>query len=123
MLRDASQRAWAVEASALAMCCDAPQHEGEGARRILASGREEPTCGCAKRPSARSPCFRPVIYREPRNCNVSSVSAAFAHPGGGEAADQEQEPDQTREHRQHADAAHHARLARAQSEPIVAVVG
>src|SRR5262249_61994227 len=30
MLRDASQRASAVDAPALASCCDAPQHEGEG---------------------------------------------------------------------------------------------
>src|SRR5262249_29970710 len=36
MLRDASQRIWAVEAAALAWRCDAPQHEGVGARRILA---------------------------------------------------------------------------------------
>src|SRR5262245_4579123 len=36
MLRDASQRTWAVEAPALASGCDAPQHEGDGARRILA---------------------------------------------------------------------------------------
>src|SRR5262245_17748470 len=28
MLRDASQRSRVVEASALASCCDAPQHEG-----------------------------------------------------------------------------------------------
>jgi|SRR5690242_12334322 hypothetical protein len=38
MLRDASQRASAVEASALATCCDAPQHEG--AARF---GRTKPT--------------------------------------------------------------------------------
>src|SRR5499427_303262 len=37
MLRDASQRIWAMEAPALAFGCDAPQHEGDGARRILAS--------------------------------------------------------------------------------------
>jgi hypothetical protein len=30
MLRDASQRIWALEAPALASRCDAPQHEGEG---------------------------------------------------------------------------------------------
>src|SRR2546430_2416599 len=36
MLRDASQRTWAVEAVALTWCCDAPQHEGERAPRILA---------------------------------------------------------------------------------------
>ena len=34
MLRDASQRAWAVEAPALASRCDAPQHEGERARQV-----------------------------------------------------------------------------------------
>src|SRR5262249_29882049 len=32
MLRDASQRTWAVEAPALASGCDAPQHEGEHRR-------------------------------------------------------------------------------------------
>src|SRR5262249_729650 len=36
MLRDASQRASAGDVPALASRCDAPQHEGEGARRILA---------------------------------------------------------------------------------------
>src|SRR5262245_11976504 len=36
MLRDASRRAWAVEAPALATGRDAPQHEGEGAPRVLA---------------------------------------------------------------------------------------
>src|SRR5262249_25687087 len=36
MLRDASRRAWAVEAPALASGRDAPQHEGEGAPRVLA---------------------------------------------------------------------------------------
>jgi hypothetical protein len=35
MLRDASQRAWAVEAPELASRCEAPQHEGEGAQRIF----------------------------------------------------------------------------------------
>src|SRR5262249_22602467 len=38
MLRDASQRAWAVEAPALASRCDAPQHEGKGARVVPARG-------------------------------------------------------------------------------------
>jgi hypothetical protein len=37
MLRDASQRDSAVEGSALLSRCDAPQHEGEGARCILAN--------------------------------------------------------------------------------------
>ena len=46
MLRDASQRIWAVEAAALAWRCDAPQHEGVGARRILAkpNRRERRPC-------------------------------------------------------------------------------
>ena len=35
MLRDASQRIWALEAPALASRCDAPQHEGEGRRTNL----------------------------------------------------------------------------------------
>jgi hypothetical protein len=30
-----------------------------------------PTCGCRKRAPAHPPCFRPVLYREPRNFNVS----------------------------------------------------
>ena len=41
MLRDESQRIWAVEALALASRCDAPQHEGEGGPRILAK-RSQP---------------------------------------------------------------------------------
>src|SRR6266566_313394 len=60
MLRDASQRASALEAPALASRCDAPQHEGRRALRILAKqtrrsfwpneakrqrGRGGPTCG------------------------------------------------------------------------------
>src|SRR5262249_7535234 len=36
MLRDASQRIWAVEAPALASRCAAPQHEGDGARVVPA---------------------------------------------------------------------------------------
>jgi hypothetical protein len=32
--------------------------------------REEPTCGCRKRPPTRVSCFRPVIYRELCNENV-----------------------------------------------------
>jgi hypothetical protein len=30
----ASQRIWALEALALASCCDAPRYEGEGAPRV-----------------------------------------------------------------------------------------
>jgi len=33
---------------------------------------EEPTCGCRKRSPGPFPCFRPVLYRECRNSNVSS---------------------------------------------------
>src|SRR5215831_1430661 len=69
MLRDASQRGSAVDASALASCCDAPQHEGERGRRYVgqrdplvilakrshvAVRKEEPTCGCGKRSRLRS---------------------------------------------------------------------
>jgi hypothetical protein len=133
MLRDASQRASAGEAPALASRCDAPQHEGERSaahfgetnpRIILAKrtqahfgenepkdhfavrssprkrgpmitadgygsrlsprfregrlGRrwlgpsEGPTCGCTKRLPGWLPCFRPVIYRDLCNSNVSS---------------------------------------------------
>jgi hypothetical protein len=39
MLRDASQRASAAEASALALRCDAPQHEDAGAKHQLAAVR------------------------------------------------------------------------------------
>src|SRR5262249_6683683 len=39
MLRDASQRIWAVEGTALASRCDAPQHEGERLLRMRARGR------------------------------------------------------------------------------------
>src|SRR5262249_48726119 len=65
----------AVAAAVLARCV-APQHEGPGARRILASQSAAraltPTCGCGKRSPAWFPCFRPVLYRERRNFNVSS---------------------------------------------------
>src|SRR5262249_3465709 len=44
----------------------------------------------------------------------------FAHPGRGEAADEEQKPDESSEYRQHADAAHHACLAHAHPDPVVA---
>ena len=37
MLRDASQRIWGAEASALASRCDAPQHEGEGKHQPAAA--------------------------------------------------------------------------------------
>src|SRR5262249_31032401 len=88
MLRDASQRIWAMEAPALAFGCDAPQHEGDGARRVLAkrSHVEEPTCGCGKRSLVRLACFRPVIYREPRNFNVSGGSRALRRASLGGVA-------------------------------------
>jgi hypothetical protein len=38
--------------------------------------REGPTCGCGKRSRAPFPCFRPVLYRERRNSNVSSRQRA-----------------------------------------------
>src|SRR5262245_52777492 len=67
MLRDAALRA-------------APQHEGDGARRILAkrSQVEEPTCGCKETTPAAFHCFRIVIYNERRNFNVSSRQRAVA---------------------------------------------
>src|SRR5262249_11586355 len=37
----ASQRIWAGEAPALAWCCDAPQHEGAGAKHQLAAVRDD----------------------------------------------------------------------------------
>ena len=51
------------------------------------------------------------------------ISAAFAHPGGGKATDKQKEPDQTGKNRQHADASHHACLADAQTQPVVALEG
>src|ERR1700746_474497 len=84
---------------------------------------EGPTCGCTKWRPAQFHCFRIVIYNGFCNRNVSSVSAAFAHPGGGETPDQQQEPEKSGEHRRPADAATRARLARAKPEPVVTVVG
>src|SRR5665213_731106 len=49
--------------------------------------------------------------------------AALAHPGAGEAAEQEQQAEQAGEDRQHADAAHHAGVAHFQADPVVALVG
>jgi hypothetical protein len=73
---------------------------------------------------------RAVVYREITNWRVrprqngkiaspvaagdTRASAAFAHPHGGEAAEQKQKTDQSGEDRQHPDAADHGRLARAQ---------
>jgi hypothetical protein len=67
-----------VEEYALLSRCDAPQHEGEGARILpkrtqggcVPDPSEKPTCGCRKRPPTSAPCFRPVIYRELCNENV-----------------------------------------------------
>src|SRR5262249_36176064 len=42
MLRDASQRIWAVEGPALASRCDAPQHEGERLLRMMARAKHQP---------------------------------------------------------------------------------
>src|SRR5262249_3476924 len=60
MLRDASQRASAGEAPALASRCDAPQHEGEGRRAFWRNepnrhfGETNPTSILAKRTQAGS---------------------------------------------------------------------
>src|SRR6266496_4175102 len=65
-----------------------------------------------------------TCFQKKRTADAAQFAlAAFAHPRGGESADEEQQPDQSGEYRQHADAAHHARLARAQSQPVVTVVG
>src|SRR3984893_690872 len=40
---------------------------------------EKPTCGCGKRSRAPLPCFRPVIYREWCNSNVSRRQRASDH--------------------------------------------
>jgi len=81
MLRDASQLFESLEPPMLAWRCDAPQHEGAGARRILASpvAREAPTCGCGKRSSAPIHCFQIVIYNEDRNSHVSSANSRSRH--------------------------------------------
>jgi len=42
--------------------------------------RGGPTWGCTKSPPVRLPCFRPVIYRERRNFNVSSRRRAGRRP-------------------------------------------
>src|SRR5262245_49036289 len=56
--------------------CDAPQHEGgRPARFGQTKSREEPTFGCKETTPAPFACFRPVIYREPRNSNVSRAIA------------------------------------------------
>jgi hypothetical protein len=55
MLRDASQRTWAAEASAPASRCDAPQHEGEGAPRILAKRIQRVFCPSVSSPRKRGP--------------------------------------------------------------------
>jgi hypothetical protein len=88
MLRDASQPQLRCGRMRACLGCDAPQHEGARAAHFGKAkrrrGREQATCGCEKRPSARFPCFRPVLYRERRNSNVSSVDARSAepHPSG-----------------------------------------
>jgi hypothetical protein len=38
--------------------------------------REGPTCGCGKRCPGGSPCFRPVLYRELRYCNVCRLQSS-----------------------------------------------
>src|SRR5262249_60469513 len=52
----------------------------------------------------------------------ATASAPFAHPSRGKRADEEQKPDQSGEDRQYADAAHDGGLARAQPQPVVAVI-
>jgi hypothetical protein len=79
-------------------CCDAPQHEGDGARRIFwpnepkrgvcVFGRSEaPTCGCTKRSLAQFHCFRIVIYNDFCNSDVSAALSAqdFARRRAGTA--------------------------------------
>src|SRR6202050_3787128 len=59
------------------------------------------------------------VWRMPALYRLS----AFARPGAGKAADQQQEPEQAGKDRQHADAAHHAGIAHFQSDPVVAAIG
>jgi len=67
MLRDASQRALAVEAPALASRCDAPQHEGEGRSTNLRLC--EMMAGVAS--------LFPACYLQ--GCNVSGGEGAMWH--------------------------------------------
>ena len=45
----------------------------------------------------------------------------FTRPRQSQAADQQQQPEQPRKHRQYADAAHHARVAHLHAHPVVAL--
>jgi len=49
-----------------AFCC-ADVSRGCAETSEVSRVKKRPTCGCRKRPPARFPCFRPVIYRERRN--------------------------------------------------------
>src|SRR5580692_2847007 len=62
-----------------------------------------------------------VAARSDAEHNLSS--AAFARPRTGEAADQQQEAEQTGKYRQYANAADHAGVAHFQADPVVTLVG
>jgi hypothetical protein len=92
MLRDASQRSRAVDASEFVWAAMLLSMRASGVGDILAQrsraaapGRRT-TCGCGKRSPVRLPCFRPVLYRERRNSDVSSGQRAGVTKPGGKTA-------------------------------------
>ena len=68
MLRDASQRSRAGEASYSLRAAMLLSMRAQAKRRRAG---EAPTCGCGKRAPAAIHCFRIVIYNERRNSDVS----------------------------------------------------
>jgi hypothetical protein len=61
--------------AARAFCCmrqrrHAPRTLRGPAGSVAAPAQAGPTSGCRKRSPAQRPCFRPVLYREPRKLNV-----------------------------------------------------
>jgi hypothetical protein len=93
MLRDASQRSRAVDASEFVWAAMLLSMRASGVGDILAQrsraaapGRRT-TCGCGKRSPVRLPCFRPVLYRERRNSDVSSGQRAGGHEAGRQDGD------------------------------------
>src|SRR6266508_5864631 len=74
MLRDASQRASALEAPALASRCDAPQHEGRRALRILAKRTQRSFPPNEAKPHSRRP-------REGHPATLASRGPRCGDPG------------------------------------------
>src|ERR1700691_307823 len=98
-----------------------------------ASSAFRPAASPCRARSIRHGCSSPNWPRTPltrsRDLSVRSGKSkfarlpAFARPSAGETAEEQQETYQTGEDRQHADAAHHARIAHFQADPIIAFVG